>query len=973
MKSRATCLPSLFTIAALAAALVAGTSIQTAAATSTRILAPALSPLAVLRGSAAPLLPRGSVRLGAFHSGEPLSVDVTLRVPHPAALQQYIADLSDRSSPLFHHFLQRGEFGPMFGPSLSEIHTVESVLEREGLRVSSVASDRLSLTVNSTVGAVEKAFHVGISRYRLPSNGFAFANASPPEIPASISSSVQAVIGLNSLEAVHSLIDRAPKHPVGLPAALPSRMRTQKSTAGPSACPDAASAATNNGTFTADQLASYYGMTSLYGLGDLGQGVHVALAEFEPNSAGDIATYKSCYQLSTSVVYTPIDKMTADTTDSGSGEAALDIEDVLGLAPNATIDVYQGLNGSDKDTLDVYGAIVNDDADQVVSTSWGLCELDSTPALIGSEATLFQQAATQGQTVFAAAGDAGSTDCYGSQGTTPGATLSVDDPASQPYVVGVGGTSIGTSSETVWNESSNVLGAGGGGVSTSWCMPSYQDQPAIPGLINPYSQTNSANCGTSAPYLRQAPDVSADADPDTGYTIYYAGGWGPIGGTSAAAPLWAAVAALIDASPFCAAYGSNLGGGDAGVRPEGLYKVVSTDESYIYSQTPEALSDVTSGDNDYVPSGFSQGWYPATTGYDMASGLGTPLVSGVTASGTASNFYPGLAALMCRDYATELTSSTITKVSPSAGPTTTSTTVTITGTGFLPIAGADMLLVGPETVVPSCSSTSSCTAVLPPSSAGTVNLRMVVEDYLAESPTTSSDLFAFAPPPTATPSPTRSPQPTVEVSVPPEDYQLSKKVVVSFSATDASSVIESYDVRYHVAPWNSRYFGKWVYPASWQGTMNTSEALDGRGGNDYCFNIRARTSSKLTSAWSRDYCVTLPVGSTSLGAATRGWTRHHGANYYLGSYVETTTKGAELLLQNAQANRLALVVTKCRNCGSVAVYVNGTLLTTVSTYNRTIKHGAIIFLPPFSWRKATIVLKAVTKSKWLIVEGLGVA
>jgi hypothetical protein len=80
-----------------------------------------------------------------------------------------------------------------------------------------------------------------------------------------------------------------------------------------------------------------------------------------------------------------------------------------------------------------------------------------------------------------------------------------------------------------------------------------------------------------------------------------------------------------------------------------------------------------------------------------------------------------------------------------------------------------------------------------------------------------------------------------------------------------------------------------------------------------------------------------------------------------------------LLLQNAQANRLALVVTKCRNCGSVAVYVNDKLLTTVSTYNRTIKHGAIIFLPPFSWRKATIVLKEVTKNKWLIVEGLGIA
>jgi len=475
------------------------------------------------------------------------------------------------------------------------------------------------------------------------------------------------------------------------------------------------------------------------------------------------------------------------------------------------------------------------------------------------------------------------------------------------------------------------------------------------------------------------PDVSADADPVTGYTIYFTGtgngftGWGPIGGTSAAAPLWAAVAALVDASPFCAAYGSNAGGSDAGVRPEGLYQLASTDESYIFAQTPEALSDVTSGNNDYSPSGYSGGWYPATTGYDMASGLGTPLLSGVTASGTPGNFYPGLAVLMCRYYATELTSSSITEVSPSTGTTTTSTTVTITGTGFLPIVGADMLLVGSETVVPTCSSTSRCTAVLPPSSAGTVNLRMVVEDYLAESPVTSVDQFTFAPSPTTTPPPTTTPQPTVKVSAPSQSYQLSKAVVVRYSATDDSSSIASYDVRYHVAPWNSRYFGNWVYPASWQATTHTSEALNGRGGSQYCFDVRARTSSRVFSPWSHDYCATLPVGSALLGAATAGWTRHHGANYYLGSYLETTKQGAELVLASAEANRLALVVTKCRNCGSVAVYLNGNLLTTVSTYNRTIKHGVIIFLPPFSWRKATVVLRAATKGKWLIVEGLGIA
>lgn len=206
---------------------------------------------------------------------------------------------------------------------------------------------------------------------------------------------------------------------------------------------------------------------------------------------------------------------------TGSGEAALDIEDVIGLAPGVSIDVYQEPNGGSTDTEDLYSAIVNDDADQVVSTSWGECELDSDPSLISSEDTLFAQADTQGQTVFAAAGDSGSTDCFG-DGSSNGANLSADDPASQPYVVGVGGTSIGATSENVWNNSSITNSAGGGGPSAAWCMPTYQDQAAIPGLISSYSQT-AGSCGTTVPYVRQVPDVSADADPQTGYIIDYSG------------------------------------------------------------------------------------------------------------------------------------------------------------------------------------------------------------------------------------------------------------------------------------------------------------------------------------------------------------------------------------------------------------------------------------------------------------------
>jgi hypothetical protein len=115
------------------------------------------------------------------------------------------------------------------------------------------------------------------------------------------------------------------------------------------------------------------------------------------------------------------------------------------------------------------------------------------------------------------------------------------------------------------------------------------------------------------------------------------------------------------------------------------------------------------------------------------------------------------------------------------------------------------------------------------------------------------------------------------------------------------------------------------------------------------------------------------VGSVALAVASSGWSRRKGANYHLGSYLETTKRGAELRLSSAQANGLALIVTKCRNCGSVAVYLNGNLLATVSTYHRTVEDGAIIHLPLLPATQATIVLRAATKAKWLVIEGLGIS
>jgi hypothetical protein len=702
---------------------------------------------AEVRPAALPPVPSGAVRLGAVSPQSVLHLEVTLRVRRPAALTAFIAALSDRRSPLFHRFLRRGQFAARFGPTSAQIATVEADLRSDGLAVAGVDSDRMAITVTGSAAGVERAFGTTIVRYRLPGGRVAVTTTSAPRVPAAAVPVVDGVLGLSSLYLPHSELARA-EHPHARRSRLPARMRLMRpAAAGPQPCAAASDAATTAGSYTADQLASYYAITPLYRLGDLGQGVRVALAEFEPDSPADVSAYAACYGLHTSVSYVQVDGGAG--TGTGSGEAALDIEDVMGLAPGVAIDVYQAPN-SGTGSYDLYSAIVGADADQVVSTSWGLCELDSDPSLITSEDTLFAQAATQGQTVFAAAGDYGSTACL-PDGTVNDSSLSVSDPASQPYVLGVGGTSVGSTSENVWNDSSVSAGAAGGGVSAAWCMPSYQDEAAIPGLIGSYSQTASS-CGTAVPYVRQVPDVSADADPYTGYVIYLAGQWqGGWGGTSAAAPLWAAVAALTDASPYCADYGS----GAAGMQPAGLYQMAATDQSYIYSPPPEGFYDVTSGNNDYTPSGYTGGLYPATTGYDLASGLGTPLATGFDGAGKPSLFYPGLTALMCWEYGLKLDTTTVTRIAPALGPSARSATVTITGTGFLPVTGADLAYIGSRQIPATCTSTTRCTVKLPPMRPGTVSIQVSAEDFTLSKADAASHYRYVAAPAISSLSPSR--------------------------------------------------------------------------------------------------------------------------------------------------------------------------------------------------------------------------
>ncbi|MGC9220893.1 MAG: protease pro-enzyme activation domain-containing protein [Solirubrobacteraceae bacterium] len=662
----------------------------------------------------APALPAGLRARGPLVSSRSLRVDVVLASSDPQGLSSYAQAVSTPGSSDYRRYLSPPEFAVRFGASASAVDTVQAALRAESLHVQGESANHLVLHVQASAGSFEHAWHTSIDTYVLPGGATGFVNSSAPQLPASAAAHISAVVGLDSLVSARpQAMRQAAPAALARPGGQQPRQLVAHQTAGPqptSVCTqEIGDASTQLGSvpWTYPDLAQAYQYDDLYAGGDEGSGTTVALIEFAPYVSSDITTFEDCYSSPPDPAITnyPVDGGAGSPVTSGSAsveggeqEAELDIETIIGLAPQASIDVYEGpLGATDSNILDTYTQAIDNPVVNVISTSWGECEAAEDPSLINAEATLFQQAAVEGKTVVAAAGDDGSEDCDGVLSGSAGTALAVDDPASQPYVTGVGGTylqSLGPApAETVWNgNASDGLsgGASGGGVSSLWPMPSYQaDAAASLGVINANS-----SCPSGSGLCREVPDVSADAGApvavyctETGSEGCGAtgdGGWTAFGGTSLAAPTWAALFALADSSSAC-------DGTPLGFANPALYNVASG------AGYASAFNDITSGNNDLLDA--HDGTYAAGPGYDMASGLGSPI------AGSGSGSDDGLVTQLCKaarpaippptqtgtvTTATATTPATATataapavaKITPTAGRKAGGAVVTISGSGF---------------------------------------------------------------------------------------------------------------------------------------------------------------------------------------------------------------------------------------------------------------------------------------------------
>lgn len=481
---------------------------------------------------------------------EQIKVSVYLRTPNADKLRKIVSERRQMS---------KKDFIDSHSAAPDDMKKVEQFAASHHLTIVEKNPVSKKIVLAGSVIAMGQAFATQLHQYEGPGGRYR-GRTGPIHIPEELDGIITGVFGLD---------DR--------PQALPRLKRYQ---------PEVAAEATAQ-SYTVPQLGQIYDFPGGNGQNLDGSSQCIALLELNGGfRLKDLQTYFNRLTINPPVV-------TAESVDgsgnhpigtpnSDDGEVDLDIEVAGAIAPGAHIVVYFAPN-TDQGFIDAITQAIHDTQNNpsVLSISWGAPEEQWTPQAMTLMDQAFQAAAALGVTVLTAAGDAGSSDRI-SDGKAH-----VDFPSSSPYVTSCGGTRLEAANnqrtrEVVWNDGPDS--ATGGGVSNFFPLPSWQSQAQVP------PSANDEHIG------RGVPDVAGNADPQTGYQIYVDGQDVVFGGTSAVAPLWAGLIALINQQR-----GQSIGY---------LNPIL-----YQNNNQNNAFFDITQGDN---------GDYTAERGWDACTGLGSP-------------------------------------------------------------------------------------------------------------------------------------------------------------------------------------------------------------------------------------------------------------------------------------------------------------------------------------------------------------
>ena len=604
--------------------------------------------------NAAPVLANGEVAqdIGPSAATDTVSASIILKVRNPNLLETFVALSEEPRLPTYHKFLSVNQFVDLFAPSKADIANITRFLAANGITVDEVFADRLVIHASGTVAAFTQAFSTDLHQFTTPSGKTFRHPVRDPKSPPLLRDLLLVVGGFSTLTGnyqpklhraseISNLIGQAPPTPV-----LPQ---------------DGAIATGAPGNFTVGDFANLYNVNPLYDAAIDGTGRTVGIATLATFDPKDAFTYWSLIGLEVDP-----NRLTQIHVDGGGGangsdETALDVEQAGGLAFGAKVIEYDAPN-SDQGFIDLFYKAASDNLVDTLSTSWGQPEIDFEPGLNGgvdfrTELVAFHQAflelAAQGTSTFVAAGDAGAFDinrdgfdvAFGAPASN---TLTVDHPADDPLVTAAGGTTTPVSllfggattslvvpTEQVWGwdyiqnffvaqfgpQFQNFIfpTGGGGGVSVEFGVPLYQlgtrgvqkSQPNQSfafdfgdgnGLVDLFDlPANFAG--------RNVPDISANADPETGYLVQSTPNGGLIsfiGGTSFVAPQLNGVTALLSQS-----VGTRLG-----LLNPSLYRIAKL-------RGANAITDITAGDNWF---------FNGAPGFDLGAGLGVPNVANLAAA-----------------------------------------------------------------------------------------------------------------------------------------------------------------------------------------------------------------------------------------------------------------------------------------------------------------------------------------------------